>query len=154
MFNAEVSTRNTLEAGDDLTSMDVSETARHDLFRLLSFPVLVVTYIYIFASGEIDKADLEKLVKDKEATELKAAEKQRVSAALCPRFEKSADAVGARLGWSLLGLSVRCPSFCALCGSPVWFPSPAPPLVFRSVCTRVDPTSPSVLRMKYLCITA
>jgi len=29
-------------------------------------------------SGEIDKSDLEKLVKDKEATEIKAAEAQRV----------------------------------------------------------------------------
>lgn len=32
-----------------------------------------------YVPGEIGKTDLEKLVKDKEATEIKAAEQQRVS---------------------------------------------------------------------------
>ncbi len=34
--------------------------------------------VFAIFSGEIDKSDLEKLVKDKEATEIKAAEVQRV----------------------------------------------------------------------------
>lgn len=50
--------------------------------------VLCARFIASFA-GDINKSDLEKLVKDKEATELKAAETRRVSergvVAICGR---------------------------------------------------------------------
>lgn len=56
------------------------------LLSLFSIAWVGVSSLLCRSTGEIDKSDLEKLVKEKEATELEAAEKRRVMMILLPVF--------------------------------------------------------------------